>query len=244
MINCIAVDDEQAALDILVDYISETPFLNLVAATTNPMDAVGILQAQDIDLVFTDIKMPRINGLNLAQLFDRRVKFVMTTGYQDYALKGFELGVLDYLVKPFSYDRFLMAVNKMPLQMTLIDEPVAVSTPHDEYCFVKADGKGKFQKILFKDLRYVEAQKNYVALHLQEEQVSTHLSISDLEKRLPAEKFMRVHRSYIVAFDKITGIEGEQIIIDKTTKIPIGDSYAEAFFAIVQDKTLSKEREK
>lgn len=202
MINCVAVDDEQSALDIVVDYINDTPFLNLVAATTNPMEAVGILQSKEVDLVFADIQMPRMNGMNLVSLFDGRVKFIMTTGYQEYALKSFEYGVLDYLVKPFSYQRFLKAVNKMPFHMTLVDEaktPVQEAAPvkREEFIFVKVDVKGKFHKVLFKDVVYMEAQKNYASIYMKDERISTNLTLSDLEKRLPSDRFMRVHRSYI-----------------------------------------------
>ncbi|MFY7827021.1 MAG: LytR/AlgR family response regulator transcription factor [Flectobacillus sp.] len=249
MINCVAVDDEQSALDIVVDYINDTPFLNLVAATTNPMEAVGILQTKEVDLVFADIQMPRMNGMNLVSLFDGRMKFIMTTGYQEYALKSFEYGVLDYLVKPFSYQRFLKAVNKMPFHMTLVEEPkpsVAPEPPpakREEFIFVKVDVKGKFHKVLFKDVVYMEAQKNYASIYMKDERISTNLTLSDLEKRLPSDRFMRVHRSYIISMEKITGIEGDEVLLDKVVRIPIGDTYAEEFTKVIEGSIFFKDKD-
>jgi YesN/AraC family two-component response regulator len=118
MINVVAVDDEPEALEVLVDYIKDTPFLNLVAATTNSMEVVGILNSKEVDLVITDIMMPRMNGLNLVSLYEGKIKFIMTTGYPEYALQSFDYGVLDYVVKPFGYQRFLKAVSKMPFEIS------------------------------------------------------------------------------------------------------------------------------
>lgn len=249
MINCIAVDDEQSALDIVVDYINDTPFLNLVAATTNPMEAVGVLQTKEVDLVFADIQMPRMNGMNLVSLFDGRMKFIMTTGYQEYALKSFEYGVLDYLVKPFSYQRFLKAVNKMPFHMTLVEEPKPAAAPEpqpakkEEFIFVKVDVKGKFHKVLFKDVVYMEAQKNYASIYMKDERISTNLTLSDLEKRLPSDRFMRVHRSYIISMEKITGIEGDEVLLDKVVRIPIGDTYSEEFTKVIEGSIFFKDKD-
>jgi DNA-binding LytR/AlgR family response regulator len=249
MINCVAVDDEQSALDLMVDYIKDTPFLNLVAATTNPMEVVGILQSQEVDLVFADIQMPRMNGLNLVSLFENKVKFIMTTGYQEYALRSFEFGVLDYLVKPFSYQRFLKAVNKMPFNMTLVDDPnpqaVLPEPPpkREEFIFVKVDVKGKFHKVLYKDVVYMEAQKSYASIYTKEERITTNLTLSDLERRLPTDRFMRIHRSYIISTEKITGIEGDEVILDKVVRIPIGDTYADEFTKTIEGSIYYKEKD-
>ena len=249
MINCVVVDDEQSALDLVVDYINDTPFLNLVASTTNPMEAVGILQSKEVDLVFADIQMPRMNGLNLVSLFENKVKFVMTTGYQEYALKSFEYGVLDYLVKPFSYQRFLKAVNKMPFNMTLVDAPKTVEpapevpVKREEFIFVKVDVKGKFHKVLYKDVVYMEAQKSYASIYTKEERITTNLTLSDLEKRLPPDRFMRIHRSYIISTEKITGIEGDEVILDKVVRIPVGDTYADEFTKAIEGSIYYKEKD-
>ena len=249
MINVIAVDDEQSALDILVTFIKDTPFLNLVKATTIPMEVVGILQASNnVDLVLADIQMPRMNGLNLVSLFSDRVKFILTTGYQEYALQSFEYGVMDYLVKPFGYQRFLKAVSKMPFEMTLVDAPLGEPEPEpmptrEEYIFVKVDAKGKFHKVLYKDVIYIEAQKTYASITTNGERVTTNLTLSDLEKRLPIDRFMRVHRSYIIAKDKITGIEGDEVVLDKVLRIPIGDTYKEAFAGFIEGSVYFKEQD-
>ncbi|MEA5457986.1 LytTR family DNA-binding domain-containing protein [Arcicella sp. LKC2W] len=248
MINCVAVDDEQAALDIMIDYIKDTPFLNLVAATTNPMEVVGILQSQEVDLVFADIQMPRMNGLNLVSLFEGKVKFIMTTGYQEYALQSFEFGVLDYLVKPFGYQRFLKAVSKMPFEMTLVDSPVEEPEPEpmpkkEEYIFVKVDAKGKFHKVLYRDVIFMEAQKTYASITTHGDRITTNLTLSDLEKRLPSDRFMRIHRSFIISKDRITGIEGDEVVLDKVLRIPIGDTYRETFANYIEGSVYFKEKD-
>jgi DNA-binding LytR/AlgR family response regulator len=246
MINVVAVDDEQSALDILVDYIQDTPFLNLVAATTNSMEVVGILQSQEVDLVLTDILMPRMNGLNLVSLFNGKMKFVMTTGYQEYALQSFEHGVLDYLVKPFSYQRFLKAVSKMPFEMTLVDAPEDEPEPkpmpkREEYIFVKVDAKGKFHKVLYKDVIFIEAQKTYASITTSIDRVTTNLTLSDLEKRLPEDRFMRIHRSYMIAKERISGIEGDEVVLDKVLRVPIGDTYKENVTKYLEGSIYFKE---
>ena len=249
MINVIAVDDEQSALDILVAYIKDTPFLNLVKATTIPMEVVGILQStNNVDLVLADIQMPRMNGLNLVSLFSDKAKFILTTGYQEYALQSFEYGVMDYLVNPFGYQRFLKAVSKMPFEMTLVDAPFGESESEpmptkEEYIFVKVDAKGKFHKVLYKDVIYIEAQKTYASITTNDERVTTNLTLLDLEKRLPIDLFMRVHRSYIIAKDKITGIEGDEVVLDKVLRIPIGDTYKEAFAGYIEGNVYFKEQD-
>ena len=230
MINVVAVDDEQGALNVLIQYIKDTPFLNLVAATTNSMEVVGILQSNEVDLVLTDIMMPRMNGLNLVSLFEGKIKFIMTTGYPEYALQSFDHGVLDYMVKPFGYQRFLKAVSKMPFEMTLVDAPDDEPAPppmptREEYIFVKVDAKGKFHKVIFKNVIFIEAQKTYASITTEADRILTNLTLSDLEKRLPSDRFMRIHRSYMISKDRITGIEGDEVILDKVLRVPIGDTY-------------------
>jgi DNA-binding LytR/AlgR family response regulator len=248
MINVIAVDDEQSALDVLITFIKDTPFLNLVLATTNPMEVVGVLQTQEIDLVLTDIQMPRMNGLNLVSLFDSKTKFIMTTGYQEYALQSFDFGVMDYLVKPFSYQRFLKAVSKMPFEMTLVDAPEGSPEPErmptkEEYIFVKVDAKGKFHKVLYKDVIMIEAQKTYASITTNGDRVTTNLTLLDLEKRLPPHLFMRIHRSYIIAKERITGIEGDEVVLDKVLRVPIGDTYKERFASYIEGSVYFKEQD-
>jgi DNA-binding LytR/AlgR family response regulator len=249
MINVIAVDDEQSALDVIVNYIKDTPFLNLVKATTNPMEVVGILQSNtEVDLVLADIQMPRMNGLNLVSLFDGKVKFIMTTGYQEYALQSFEYGVMDYLVKPFGYQRFLKAVSKMPFEMTLVDAPFDEPEPErmptkEEYIFVKVDAKGKFHKVLYRDVIYIEAQKTYASITTNGDRITTNLTLSDLDKRLPTNLFMRVHRSYIIAKERITGIEGDEVVLDKVLRVPIGDTFKDAFAGFVEGNVYFKEQD-
>jgi DNA-binding LytR/AlgR family response regulator len=186
--------------------------------------------------------------LNLVSLFDNKTKFIMTTGYQEYALQSFDFGVMDYLVKPFGYQRFLKAVSKMPFEMTLVDAPEGSPEPEqmptrEEYIFVKVDAKGKFHKVLYKDVIMMEAQKTYASITTNGDRVTTNLTLLDLEKRLPPDRFMRIHRSYIIAKERITGIEGDEVVLDKVLRVPIGDTYKEAFAGYIEGSVFFKEKD-
>jgi DNA-binding LytR/AlgR family response regulator len=252
MVKVLIVDDEQAALEVVIAYVQDTPFLELVAATTDPLEASQILQDHHIDLVFLDIQMPKMSGMHFLKLYEKKVKFIMTTGYEQYAIDSFEYGVVDYLTKPFSYDRFLKAVQKMPAPASMIEEkkttrpqkviPI-VKQEREEFIFVKIDTKGKFHKVVFKDVLYMEALKTYATIYTAEDRVVCNLTLSDLQRRMPSDRFMRIHRSYMISTDKITGIEGDEVLLRKVVRVPIGDTYKQAFFDAFESTIFFKEKD-
>ncbi len=235
MISCLVVDDEQSAVDLLCAFVRKTPFLTLIGATTNPLEALSLLQSQPVDLLFLDIHMPQLSGLDLMRLLPGRTRVVLTTAYSEFAVQGFELEALDYLLKPIAFERFLKAAQKARPAAALPLPAAAPEAPAADYIFVKTESKGKMTKVDFADIVYVEGLKNYVSIQTATERVVTLLNIKDLEERLPARHFMRVHKSYIVSLDKIRALDGNQIFFKGTnTYVPLGDTYRPAFFDALQ----------
>ncbi len=207
MINCIIVDDEQHAIDILDHYVKQTPHLNLVASFTNPIEALQLLGQQKIDLAFLDIQMPELSGIDLIKAIQGKTKVILTTAYSEFALEGYELYVVDYLMKPIRLPRFLAAVQKAVEQLNAGNE-TQKETAEDDYIFVKTESKGKLLKINLADIDYIESMKNYMALHRGGQKTLVYTSMKELEDRLPKKQFIRVHKSFIIPVSRITGIEG------------------------------------
>ena len=238
MMNCLAVDDESLALDLLEDNIQKVPFLNLVKRCKNAFEAQEIMQQQQIDLLFLDIQMPGITGLQFVQSMAQPnpPMVIFVTAYEEFALEGFNLDVVDYLLKPVSFDRFLKAVNKANELFTLRKQegtrpqPETATTP--EYLFVNADYS--LVKIRISEIQYVEGLKDYVKIYLegQPRPVITRLTMKAMEEKLPSGPFMRVHKSFIIAFDKIESIRNLRIKIGQV-HIPISESYGEALFKAI-----------
>jgi len=236
MIHCIIVDDEQHAIDILVHYVKQVPHLNLVATTTNPMEALQVVAAQKIDLVFLDVQMPELSGIDFIKAINGKAKVILTTAYSEFALESYELDVVDYLLKPIRFPRFLQAVQKAT---PVTDVPANTGTEEDDYIFVKTESKGKYLKINLADIDYVEAMKNYVCIYNGGKKTLVLTSMKELEERLPKNQFMRVHKSFIIAINRITGIEGNQLLLKNvTTDILIGDSYKPELMEMVKNKMI------
>ncbi|OUJ71069.1 DNA-binding response regulator [Hymenobacter crusticola] len=244
MISCLIVDDEQSAIDLLKMFIAKTPFLTLAASTTNPLEALGIVQSQPIDLVFLDIHMPQLSGLDFMRLIKGKSRVVLTTAYSEFAVEGFELEVLDYLLKPIAFERFLKAAQKaLNVFATPSARWQAPVEEADDYIFVKTENKGKMVKVDFQDIIYIEGMKNYLSINTAEESIVTLLNIKDLEERLPAKSFMRVHKSYIVSLNKIRALDGNQILFkDIKSYVPLGETYRNAFFEALQKKVMSSKK--
>ena len=239
MISCLVVDDEPSAIDLLRLFIAQTPFLTLAGSATNPVQALTFLQQQPVDLLFLDINLPQLSGLDLMRLVPAPTKVILTTAYSEFAVAGFELDALDYLLKPIAFERFLKAAQKALHAISKPSPRWPLAAPADDYLFVKTEGKGKLVKVSFGDLLYVEGLKNYVALHTADERVVTLLNIKDLESRLPDRQFMRVHKSFIVALSKIQALDGNQILFKGlTAAVPLGDTYRAAFFDALQQKVM------
>jgi DNA-binding LytR/AlgR family response regulator len=243
MIRCIAVDDEAYATNIIADYISKVPFLELSGKTTSPIEAINWVQDGKADLVFLDIQMPELTGIQFLKICGSKCKVILTTAYPEFALEGYEHDVVDYLLKPIPFDRFLKAVTKaksiiqqesvaMPAAPELIVQSGA-SAP--DYMFVKGESKNKFLKVAYNDILYVEGLKNYISMYLPGQRLVTYQSLTELNGQLPQPPFYRVHRSYIISIDKVSMVDGNTVYIgDKA--IPIGETYRDSFLNMIREK--------
>ncbi len=242
MIRCIAVDDEAYASEILATFIRKIPFLELVGTTTNAFEALGWVQQGKVDLVFLDIQMPELTGLQFMKICGTQCKVILTTAYPEYALEGFEHDVIDYLLKPIAFERFYKAVQKAN---TILNPEVAVQKAEEVktetitgaspgYMFIKGESKNKFLKVNYEDILYVEGLKNYISIYTPNQRIITYQSLRDLETQLPQPPFYRVHKSYIVAIDKIRMVDGHTIYIEDQS-IPVGETYREEFFKVIKD---------
>jgi DNA-binding LytR/AlgR family response regulator len=228
MINVIAIDDEPLALQLITGYIEKTPGLNLQEKFDNPLDAMDFIASEDVDLIFIDIRMPDLSGLEFTRSMAKGPKVIFTTAYEKYALDGFRLEVVDYLLKPFSYEEFLKAVQKVQKLIKLEKGfPDQVDT-NNEFLFLKSDYKIK--RINFNDILYIEGLKDYVKVYTANSvrPVMSLTTMKLLESKLPESKFMRIHRSFIVNLEKIDTIERSRIVFGKTY-IPVSDQYKEKF---------------
>lgn len=239
MIRCLVVDDEPLALDILTDYIAKVPTLELIKATTSAFEALAIAQEGGIDLIFLDVQMPELTGIQFSKIIKGQCKVILTTAYSQYALDGYDLDVSDYLLKPIAFDRFYKAVVKVQQQQQQQATPAAAPEKQvsnvPDFVFVKAEHR--IQKIYIKDILYIEGLKDYISIFTATERIITLQYMKKMEEVLPGEVFARVHKSYIVAIDKIESIERGRIQIgDKI--IPIGDTYRDAFFGKIQDRNI------
>ncbi|MBS1690100.1 MAG: response regulator transcription factor, partial [Bacteroidetes bacterium] len=201
ILNCIIIDDEPIARKLLEEYIAETDFLRLVGVAENPLRAISLISGQEIDLIFLDINMPKMNGLDFLRSAINLPMVIMTTAYGQYALDGFEMAVIDYLVKPFSLERFLKAAQKaLELKSLKLKMPVSENAA-PEYFYVKCNGK--IERVLFDELMYVEAMANYVTLHTVNNKLMVYLTIKGVLDSLPPDTFLQVHKSYIVNVNRI-----------------------------------------
>jgi two-component system, LytTR family, response regulator len=238
MINCIIVDDEQHAIDILVHYVKQTPHLNLVASFTNPIEALQLLGQQKIDLVFLDIQMPELSGIDFIKAIQGKSKVILTTAYSEFALEGYDLYVVDYLMKPIRLPRFLAAVQKAVQQINTGNETLP-ETPEDDYIFVKTESKGKLLKINLADIDFIESMKNYMAIHRGGQKTLVYTSMKELEDHLPKKQFIRVHKSFIIPISRITGIEGNIVRLKNVTaEILIGENYKAELMEIIRGKMI------
>lgn len=235
MINCLIVDDEQHAIDIILHYVSQTPGLKVVAHTTNPIEALQVVATQKVDLVFLDIHMPQVSGIDFIKAVNGKCKIILTTAYSEFALEGYELDVVDYLLKPIRLPRFLAAVQKVIKQQK--EEPAAAE--EDDYIFVKTGLKGKLIKIILSDVDYIEGMKNYVAFHCGSNKTIVYAGLKEIEERLPSKQFLRVHKSFIIRVDRIVGLEGNQVFLKNLPAgLMIGENYKSELMERVRGKLL------
>jgi two-component system LytT family response regulator len=245
MIRCLIVDDEPLALHVLEDYISKIPFLQLVKATTNPIEALTLVQEKQADLVFLDVQMPELTGIQFLRIANGKAKVILCTAYPQYALEGYELDVIDYLLKPIGFERFFKSVQKAQAVL----QPVAATAPTpqpepaqnqkqdflSDFIFVKTEHK--IQKVYLNDILFIEGLKDYISIFTPVERIITLQNMKKMEDALPARNFIRVHKSYIVSINKIDSIERSRIFIGEKI-IPVGDTYRDEFFKIVDGKNI------
>jgi DNA-binding LytR/AlgR family response regulator len=225
-LRCIAIDDEPLALELLEDNISQVPYLELVKGFSSPMQAMQFLQTDDVDLVFIDIQMPGITGLQFINSLPKKPMYILVTAYEKYALESYNLNVVDYLLKPVSMDRFLKACNKAMELYHLRTEPKG-QRAEAKYIFVNADYK--MIKVEFSDVIFIESLKDYLKIHLrsQKNALITRMSMKAIEEELPSSGFIRIHKSYIVSKDAITAVKKSSVFIGEH-ELPVGDLYREA----------------
>lgn len=240
-ISCIAVDDEPLALEVIEDYIKKVPFLTLEKMFDNAIDAMEFLRNEKVDLMFLDIQMEELTGIQMLNILKPKPEVIFTTAYDQFALQGYELDVTDYLLKPISFERFVKAVDKVHEKLCKLHagkaQPVEVSifNPKTDYFFVKSGFK--LHKVTFDEILYVEGQGDYLKIVTPRIRIMTLQTFKGVEDILPVSNFLRVHKSYIVAIDKIESIEGNMIRI-ADAHIPIGESYKKQFQMVLDQKKI------
>ena len=229
------LDDEEHAIELLKLHIEQTPFLKLVGATTDPIIALQLLNDLDVGLLFLDIQMPGMTGLEFMQLLNGKCKVILTTAFREYALEGFEQNVVDYLLKPIIFSRFFKAAQRAQ------DIILAPGKDAGDFLLVKTEYKGKLIKIKTDDIIYIEGMKKYVRFHIRDSgPVIALLNIGSLEDKLPKDRFARIHKSFIIAIPFITMINGNMVLLEFTKEnIPVGQVYRDAFMANMREKVIT-----
>jgi len=238
-IRCIVVDDEPLAVEMLAAFIRKTPSLELTATFTDPVLALSAIGEEKPDLVFLDIQMPDLNGLELSRLLPQDTRVIFTTAFRQYAFESYEVEALDYLLKPIRYQKFIESVSKAERWMEIRQASVRPER-NRRFAFIKTDGE--YRNIDFDQILYVEGMKDYVLIHLESETepIVTHMTMKAIEEKLPSDMFMRVHRSYTVALDKITAIDScGDILIDRIS-VPVSDSYRKDIERYVKENLLAR----
>ena len=239
-LRCIAIDDEPLALEIISDYISKVPFLELIETFDNALDSIDFIKNNKPDLMFLDIQMESFTGIQLVQSLSKRPEVIFTTAHDNYAVEGFELNAADYLMKPISFERFVKAVDKVYNKLSPIPEKrhyseVTISNPTEKFFFVKTENR--LQKVFYNDILYVEGQGDYLRIITTVDKIMTLQNFKTLLTILPPNNFIRVHKSYLVAIDKIDSVSRNRISIGDTI-IPVSDSYKNSFNDVIRKKGL------
>jgi DNA-binding LytR/AlgR family response regulator len=234
-IRCIIVDDEPLAREGMERLVKDAGVFDLVAVCSNAMEANKILSQEKIDLMFLDIQMPGMRGIDFLKTLQTKPLVIITTAYPNFALEGFELNVLDYLVKPITAERFLKAVNRA--KDVLESKEGGNADAKTDFFFIRS--ASSYEKVFFNDILFIEASQNYMTVHTEKGKLMALLTIKSLEDQLPAKKFLRIHKSYIISLEKVTSLRGNEVIIG-AHKIPIGKNYKDQLLKIVNDRLIGK----
>lgn len=233
-INCLILEDDQTALEILEDFISRIHFLHLLKKCSNTIEAMAIIEEEKVDLLFLDINLPEINGIQLLNTIKAKPVVIFTTAYKEYALAGYEFNAVDFLLKPFDFERFLKAVNKANNIISKSVKQYIVYPRQHRHIFVKSDYK--LVKINVEDILFVEGLKDYIKIYTKQKLILTLMSMTAIEAKLPSDDFIRIHRSYIISLSKIDFISRHRVVVGEKF-IPISLPYREKFYTII-DKSL------
>lgn len=232
MIRCVVVDDEPWALELLKSYVSKVHYFELLLATSSPIEALQCINSNTADLLFLDIQMPEMTGLQLMPLANKRIPIIITSAYSEFALQGYHFNVIDYLLKPIELPRFLLAAQKAQELISLYQSRDLLTRKEIvmPFLFIKTDGK--LCKINIEDILFVEAKRDYILLHLLKENLLTLDSLNNMELQLAEYGFIRIHKSYLIPINKINFVEGNRVLINNTY-LPIGETYKKKFIQII-----------
>ena len=229
MLKCCILDDEPLAIKLLSGYVAKTPLLELTLATTDPFKALATVQSGEVDLILLDIQMPELTGIQFMKIIDNKCGVILTTAYKDYALQGFEFDVIDYLLKPISFEKFHAPIQKATQRLNTQLPP----KEYNHYLFVKSEHR--LIKVNFDEIFYFESFRDYITIHTTSDKIMTLQSLRSFEETLPSDKFLRIHKSHLIAIDKISAIENNRILINNTF-LPIGEVYRDHVFTKLQLK--------
>ena len=229
MLKCCILDDEPLAIKLLSGYVAKTPLLELTLATTDSFKALATVQSGEVDLILLDIQMPELTGIQFMKIIDNKCGVILTTAYKDYALQGFEFDVIDYLLKPISFEKFHAAIQKATQRLNTQLPP----KEYNHYLFVKSEHR--LIKVNFDEIFYFESFRDYITIHTTSDKIMTLQSLRSFEETLPSDKFLRIHKSHLIAIDKISAIENNRILINNTF-LPIGEVYRDHVFTKLQLK--------
>ncbi|SEK38525.1 two component transcriptional regulator, LytTR family [Aquimarina amphilecti] len=232
LFSCIIIDDEPAAIRLLEKYCSKVSFLEVKNTFTNPLEGLKYLESEPVDLVFLDIQMPEITGIQLSKIINKKTKIIFTTAYPQFALDSYEVAALDYLLKPVDFERFYKSVSKLRVTN---DTEIGINRKNaEEFFFFKTDGKNKYAKVFLEDIIYIESLKNYIAIHLQDQQIITYNTLKHFKETLPSSDFIQIHKSYIISIKHIDKINNDTIWI-LSKELPIGNTYRKSFFETIDN---------
>ena len=232
--KCIIVDDEPPATRILENYIGKVNFLENTGVFNDSLKALEFINTQAVDVIFLDIQMPQLTGLQISRIISKDIKVIFTTAYHDFALEGFELNAVDYLLKPISFERFYQAVSKLNTESKTI---VSSQNNSPDFLFIKTDGKNKFQKIFLNDILYVESLQNYVCIHTSKQQIITHSSLKNVIESLPENDFIQIHKSHVISLQHIESTDNFSVFVNGK-ELPIGATFKDAFFDKIEENKI------
>ncbi|MBX2875034.1 MAG: LytTR family DNA-binding domain-containing protein [Saprospiraceae bacterium] len=231
-LKCVIVDDEPPAIRLVENYIKKVSSLELVYSTTKPLEAVAYMERYDFDLIFLDIQMPHLTGIQLSKILRQNIKVIFTTAYPEFAVESYRLNATDYLLKPFDFERFYQAVKKAELSQLM-----AEGEEIKDYVFVKTNSKNSFEKARITDILYIEGLKNYVAIHLTNKQIVTYSTLKAIKESLPSALFVQIHKSYIIAISHIEKTDSISVTVGGAD-LPLGQSFKAGFFARIRESEL------